>query len=1093
VLKIHPAQQGGFLTWVVLKGGVLMNDWEVSGEFLLDALKERAKELNCLYQVDEVLGNPRLSLPEIFEGIIRVIPPGWQFPEVCHARIVCENRSYQTPGYHASSFSESCNIKVDNKTVGSVEVVYTSEVPKSEEGYFLEKERKLIRTIADRISQTILHRRMEQILQEWNTSRHGLQENGNVTNEWMIIIELLRRTDQDMLLLVCRKMLNYLCWNGVKEAEEVLWDFRSGRKWSPEHGELNYPIEKLPLGNVETISEKAFGIASHNLSSGDISMKLKKWILEEKASSLIKAVGRIDASVGEIIEAIARYKNLAEKNKMLYSPTERWLEVALIRLFLSDKLEFISIARQYIGISDFYDIVNRLIFPAKSHGKIGGKSTGLFLAQQILKKESANLPMLRSVRVPKTWYITTDEIKEFLHYNNLQELNEQKYKELYEIRIDYPHIIQIMKNSQFPQETIKSLAMALDNFGDIPLIVRSSSLLEDQIGAAFSGKYKSLFLANQGDKQQRLEALMDAIVEVYASMYSPDSIQYRAEKGLLDFHEEMGIMIQEVVGTRIGPYYLPLLAGVAFSNNEFRWSPRIKHEDGLIRLVMGLGTRAVDRMSDDFPGLISPGQPGLRVNIVPEEIKRYSPKKVDVLNLEKNTFETIEISSLLKEFGHLIPNVHQIVSIHHRDYVTKPFGLDINFEEDDLVVTFEGLVTDTPFIRTVVSILKTLKDKLGTPVDIEFASNGNEFYLLQCRPQSFGTDNFPAPIPKDIPTKDIIFSANRFISNGIIRDISHIVYVDPEGYNSLQKLDDMVNIGKVVGLLNSLLPKHRFILMGPGRWGSRGDIKMGVQVTYADINNTAALIEIARRKSSYVPELSFGTHFFQDLVESNIRYLPLYPDNKGVAFNELFLTRSDNILAQLLPDFNKYEEVVKVIDVPSVANGKVLKISMNAELEEAIGVLELVPNKTILSHNKTSLRETTEIYDRLQFDDKFWRWRYYMAERIAVNLDPQQFGVKNIYVFGSTNNGTAGPGSDIDLLIHFQGTEQQHDELVCWLKGWSLCLAEINYLKTGYSSEGLLDIHIVTDEDIVKKSVFATKIGAVTDPAYPLKMKIGMI
>ena len=211
----------------------------------------------------------------------------------------------------------------------------------------------------------------------------------------------------------------------------------------------------------------------------------------------------------------------------------------------------------------------------------------------------------------------------------------------------------------------------LDDFGDNPLIVRSSSLLEDQMGSAFSGKYKSLFLANQGSKKQRLEDLMDAIIEVYSSVFSPDSIKYRCERGLLDFQEEMGIMIQEVVGCRIGPYYMPLFSGVGFSNNEFRWSPRIKREDGLIRLVMGLGTRAVDRLSDDFPVLISPGQPGLRVNTVPEEIKHYAPKKVDVIDLQSNSFRTIEISTLLKEYGVQIPFIQEIVSVNKNDYIGK--------------------------------------------------------------------------------------------------------------------------------------------------------------------------------------------------------------------------------------------------------------------------------------------------------------------------------------------------------------------------------------------------------------------------------------
>ena len=193
--------------------------------------------------------------------------------------------------------------------------------------------------------------------------------------------------------------------------------------------------------------------------------------------------------------------------------------------------------------------------------------------------------------------------------------------------------------------------MALDDFGEVPLIVRSSSLLEDRLGTAFAGKYKSLFLANQGDKKERLEALLEAVAEVYASIFSPDPIQYRAERGLLDFHEEMAVMIQAVVGRQLGKYFFPAFAGVAFSRNEFRWSSRIRREDGLLRLVPGLGTRAVDRLSDDYPILVAPGQPNLRVNVSIDEVIRYSPGKIDVIDLEKNGFVTKNIKDLIGEIG----------------------------------------------------------------------------------------------------------------------------------------------------------------------------------------------------------------------------------------------------------------------------------------------------------------------------------------------------------------------------------------------------------------------------------------------------------
>ncbi len=202
---------------------------------------------------------------------------------------------------------------------------------------------------------------------------------------------------------------------------------------------------------------------------------------------------------------------------------------------------------------------------------------------------------------------------------------------------------------------LRGLGVVLDDLEGRPIIVRSSSLLEDRLGSAFSGKYKSLFLANTGTKRERLAALTDAIAEVYASVFAPDPIEYRARRGFLDLHEEMGILIQEVVGRRIGEYFLPVFSGVAFSSNEFRWSARIRREDGLLRLVPGLGTRAVDRLADDYPVLVAPGQPGLKVNQTVDEALRYSPKKLDVVNLGTGSFETIECSGLLAEHGHELP------------------------------------------------------------------------------------------------------------------------------------------------------------------------------------------------------------------------------------------------------------------------------------------------------------------------------------------------------------------------------------------------------------------------------------------------------
>jgi predicted nucleotidyltransferase len=335
-------------------------------------------------------------------------------------------------------------------------------------------------------------------------------------------------------------------------------------------------------------------------------------------------------------------------------------------------------------------------------------------------------------------------------------------------------------------------------------------------------------------------------------------------------------------------------------------------------------------------------------------------------------------------------------------------------------------------------------------------------------------------IPENLPQKDILFKANRYISNGLVPEITHIVYVDPEKYAALPNMSQFIEVGQAVGKLNKLLPKRQFVLMGPGRWGSRGDIKLGVRITYSDINNTAVLVEMAKKKGNYLPDLSFGTHFFQDLVESAIRYLPLYPDDEGTVFDEPFFLNAPNILESMLPEHKGISDVLRVIDITECTGGRILRVLMNAEKEQAVGI--------VVKRGSSIETDMDSIPPHPGKTEDHWTWRLRMTQTIASKLDPMLFGVKAFYVFGSTKNATAGPGSDIDILIHFQGTDDQQKALSLWLEGWSLSLAETNYLRTGYRSDGLLDIHIITDEDIENKSSFAVKIGAITDPARELPL-----
>jgi len=1043
-------------------------------EEIIDELKERAKELNCLYSVQEILNKSDLLDKESIQQIVDIIPPGFQYPEVSYARINCPLGIFTSKDFAESKWELNTSIIIQDEIIGEISLFYGMEMPKSHEGPFLKEERRLLESIAERIGLQILHEQLKTVFDK--------KKSKDYKAEWWVILEMLAQTNPKLLVRLSRKMVNYLCWAGVSQADQLLEEFspifKSGEKLL---GEINKPYKQHGNKDLIKLSYEIFRLASQNIREKEILDYIQKWTKEDRSGFLSEILENSGSSLAEITSALERYHHMAPNMTDLSAPRRKSFTIALLRRILTEQYDFIKIAKNHVEINNFNELLHRVISPIGSYGKLGGKSSGLFLSKNILKKASSHNELLANVKTPKTWYITSDGLLNFMSYNSLDEILEQKYKEIGQVRQEYPYVVHVFKNSLHSPEIMKGLLMALEDFGDSPLVIRSSSLLEDRVGSVFAGKYKSLFISNQGTKEERTSELCDAIAEVYASTFGPDPIEYRSNNNLLDFHEEMGIMIQEVVGTKVGNYFLPAFAGVAFSRNEFRWSSRIKAEDGLVRLVPGLGTRAVDRISDDYPVLLSPGQPNLRVNVSIDEIVRYSPKYIDVINLEEGSFETIRIDSLLKRYGKEYPMFSRVISVIKQDYIQPARPLGTDFSRDNFVVNFEGLIKRTDFLKELKEILNVLQDRYEHPVDIEFAHDGKDFYLLQCRSQSYDQYSKEAEIPLNIIKENLLFSGNKYISNGTINDITHIVYVDPEEYALVKEHKDLLLVGKAVGTLNQLLPKRQFILMGPGRWGSRGDIKLGVSITYSEINNSSMLIEIARKKNDYVPDLSFGTHFFQDLVEANIRYLPLYPDERDNVFNDDFFNNSPNIFSQLVPEMKHLEKVIKVIDIQSESDENCLNIYMNSELEKAVAIIEKQENK---AENDNVIDKQIIIQDK----DIHWQWRMRNVEKLASKLNPERFAVVGIYVFGSTKNATARAESDIDILIHFRGNDKQRKDLCLWLEGWSLSLAQINFVRTGHKTNGLLDTHIITDQDIAERDSFAIKIGAITDAARPLRM-----
>ncbi len=619
----------------------------------------------------------------------------------------------------------------------------------------------------------------------------------------------------------------------------------------------------------------------------------------------------------------------------------REIIVVLIKGMISDQLQFVGVAKQLFTIDDLKEIRRRRI----GRGKIGGKAAGMLLARKILQLVNGedDVDICPHVKIPDSYFIGADVFYDFLLINDLVSHMNLKYKTPEEIKADYESTRAVYLEGCFPPEVIYGLREMLREVGDAPLIVRSSSLLEDNFGTAFAGKYDSFFCPNQGTLEENLEALTDAIIRVYASGLSPDALLYRQRMGLVDYDERMAVLIQKVQGERYHDYFFPTVAGVGYSYNPFSWDPRIQREEGFLRLVCGMGTRAVDRVATDYPRIMALSHPQLRPQVGVKEIRRYSQRFIDVINVRDNTFKALPVQEVIQ---HDYPALRYLASVDNGGYLA-PIISRLGTDAGDLVLTFEQLSRDRQFIDLMKAILKKLQRYYKWPVDIEFTVHIEPKYpqaeytvsLLQCRPLVSHEWLGKIEVPERIPESDLIFAANKLVPQGVVSQVRYIVYVDPQGYNRVPDPVTKLELARLIGRLNKRLEDERFILMGPGRWGS-SNLELGVKVGYADIYNAKMLIEVPLAVGESTAEASYGTHFFQDLVESGIFPLPLSPDKDGGMLNTSFLKRAPNKLPELLPTDAPYARYVRVIDVPAFTGGRYLEVVMDGEHERAVGYLK---------------------------------------------------------------------------------------------------------------------------------------------------------
>ncbi len=604
-------------------------------------------------------------------------------------------------------------------------------------------------------------------------------------------------------------------------------------------------------------------------------------------------------------------EDLAGKKGVLPETKKAMMEqLAKITIARDEKL--LRLAKEYLDLDDFMNIKSRMI----GTGFIGGKTVGMLIARNILSRDK-KLKADQFFEPHDSFYIGSDVFYTYIVENGWwKEHMAQRTPE------GYFAVAKTLREKLltgiFPEEIKEQFQQMIEYFGQSPIIVRSSSLLEDSYGNAFAGKYESIFLVNQGTPEQRYSKFMEAVRRIYASTMNEDALVYRRQRGLDQMDEQMALLVQRVSGAYHGDFFFPDVAGVGISHNTFVWKSSLDPKAGMLRLVFGLGTRAVNRVEGDYPRIVALDDPLLKAYAGMAATQRFSQHDVDLLDIKENIPQTVSFRDILKQKFEIPLD---LLAIRDEEATEKLQAM--GSDEESWVLTFDKLVSQTRFSEIMQQILKTLEQIYEYPVDIEFTANFKkngdfQINLLQCRPMQTKGLGHRVKIPKAVSKEKTLFrSQGNFLGGNISQAIDQIIYVDPEAYCALESQSERYDIARAVGELNRKIggrEKMSTMLLGPGRWGTTTP-SLGVPVTFAEINYITVLGEIAFETENAAPEISFGTHFFQDLVETGIFYVALFPDDEKVFIDQKFFKAIPKTLKKILPSYGKYDHVIKILDV----------------------------------------------------------------------------------------------------------------------------------------------------------------------------------
>ncbi|MBP5623365.1 MAG: phosphoenolpyruvate synthase [Lachnospiraceae bacterium] len=549
-------------------------------------------------------------------------------------------------------------------------------------------------------------------------------------------------------------------------------------------------------------------------------------------------------------------------------------------------------------------------------GMIGGKSCGMLLARAIIRNKE---PDISEVLEPHdSFYVGSDMYYTYIVDNNLWDIRiKQRTEEGYFTLAD-EFASRIMEGS-FSSAMREQFIRIIEYYGQDPYIIRSSSILEDGFGNAFAGKYESVFCANRGSLEERLNEFEDAIKVVYASSMSLSALDYRNRRGLAGRDEQMALLIQRVSGSYYGNYYMPCAAGVGYSYSPYRIMKDTDPTAGMLRLVMGLGTSAVDRTEGSYPRIVNLDMPEKSSYSSSADKHKFSQGKAEVINMTTRELEKMSYEEMEQD----IPKYLEKILLEH-DTEAESRLREMGRCREVKFISCKGLVANSPLMDQMRRMLHCIQEEYEYPVDTEFTINISEngeysIDLLQCRPLQVQKGKTGNVVPEDIPEERILLESVG-TSMGISKtsSLDLIVYVDPVKYYELPFKDKDL-VAKLIGKINwhyRDMDKHMMLIV-PGRVGTTSP-ELGVPTSFADISAYDIICETEESRAGYNPELSYGSHIFQDLVEAEILYTAIFQGEKTKKYSPEKLTSSKD----LINEFNYSDVLEGVVHIYDVSDRK---------------------------------------------------------------------------------------------------------------------------------------------------------------------------